>query len=139
MLSLDSFKEAMKLFTADQVWDVPFALTMAGPPAGAGHGGRRGREGGVGSRSGGGGGQGVAGGARRECIFPEMPRTKHVGQATHSGKGWLTTSASAQHLWFDLMALNRDSSSVAGHQVEPASCSRASARRLLAATFDDIR
>jgi len=45
MLSLDSFKEAMKLFTADQVCDVPFALTMAaggaGPPAGAGRGGRR--------------------------------------------------------------------------------------------------
>jgi len=44
MLSLDSFKEAMKLFTADQVWDVPFALTMAaggaGPPTGAGRGGR---------------------------------------------------------------------------------------------------
>ena len=64
----------------------------------------------MGSRSGGVGGG--AGGAGRECIFPEMPRTKHVGQATHSGKGWLTTSASAQHMWFDLMALNRDSSSV---------------------------
>jgi hypothetical protein len=77
MVSRESFAEVVQLFHMDQVWDVPFALTMAG--------------------------HGAGGGRQRECIFPEVPRTKHVGDRS---RGWLTTSASAQQLWFDLMVLH---------------------------------
>ena len=77
MIGRESFEHVSEIFRMDQVWDVPFALTMAG--------------------------HGRSGGERRECIFPEMPRTKHVGDRN---RGWLTTSASAQQLWFDLMSLH---------------------------------
>ena len=78
MVSRDSFVEVATIFDMDQVWDVPFALTMAGRAS-------------------------AAAAEARECIFPEMPRTKHVGDRS---RGWLTTSASAQQSWFDLMALH---------------------------------
>lgn len=77
MVSREAFEQVSQIFRMDQVWDVPFAVTMAHHREGQG--------------------------ARRECIFPEMPRTKHVGDRS---RGWLTTSASAQQLWFDLMALH---------------------------------
>ena len=77
MVSRDSFVEVATIFDMDQVWDVPFALTMAG--------------------------RATAAAEARECIFPEIPRTKHVGDRS---RGWLTTSASAQQSWFDLMALH---------------------------------
>ena len=92
MLSRESFVEVAQLFHMDQVWDVPFALTMAGHGAGGG-------------------------GRRRECIFPEVPRTKHVGDRS---RGWLTTSASAQQLWFDLMVLHSSPKGLAARDLQAA-------------------
>ena len=79
----DSFAQAMAVYKMDQVWDVAFALTMAG--------------------------HGLGGGVARECIFPEMPRTKHIGDRS---RGWLTTSVLAQHSWFDLMVLHDHSQGI---------------------------
>ena len=40
----------------------------------------------------------------RHCIYPEVARTKHLGSSATPGA--LTTTASAQHLWFDHIFLN---------------------------------